>query len=124
LQTLPKPWQIYDLEQGSDYDIVARDPDLFLRLNPDHIALDEAQLLPAIFPALRVAIDANRHQNGRFIITGSSSPQLLRSTSESLAGRLAIIEISPFMMSEAYAQPQSELYTLIQSRRLLSKYKS
>ncbi|MDD5393172.1 MAG: ATP-binding protein [Thiothrix sp.] len=124
LRDLPQPWQRYDLETASDYDLVARDPDLFFRLNPKQVALDEAQLLPALFPALRVAIDAERNSNGRFVITGSSSPELLHSISESLAGRVAMVEVAPLMMSEAFAQPPSGLYELIQSRRLLADFAS
>ena len=50
--------------------------------------------MPELFSELRIAIDADRSKPGRFIITGSSSPQLLKSVSESLAGRVAIIELS------------------------------
>ena len=56
--------------------VISRDPDAFFRLNPTHVAIDEAQQLPEIFPALRVAIDAHRAKKGRFVITGSSSPAL------------------------------------------------
>jgi predicted AAA+ superfamily ATPase len=122
LSQLSEPWQVYDLEKRSDYEIVARDPDLFFRLNSEYIALDEAQLLPEVFSALRVAIDADRSKNGRFIITGSSSPELMRSISESLAGRVGMIEVAPFMMGEAYAQPASYLYRLIHSGNLLRDY--
>lgn len=115
-------WQILDLEKHNDYDQVARDPDLFLRLNPAKIAFDESQLLPALFPALRVAIDKNRPEPGRFIITGSSSPELVRAISESLAGRVAIIEISPFSMAEAFAHPIPEFYKLISGRRPIQDF--
>jgi len=121
---LPKPWQVFDCEKRSDFELIARDPDLFFRLNPEFIALDEAQLLPEIFPALRVAIDSDRQKKGRFIITGSSSPALIQSISESLAGRVAMIEIAPFMMREAYKQPLSDLFQLIQSGSLLTDYQS
>ena len=124
LRELPQPWQRYDLETASDYDMVSRDPDLFFRLNSKQVALDEAQLLPTLFPALRVAVDADRSNNGRFLITGSSSPELLHSISESLAGRIAMVEVAPFMMTEAFAQPQSGLYALIQNRRLLTDFAS
>ena len=100
LQTLGKEWRQFDMERGDDFAVVSHDPDLFLRLNPDRVALDEAQLFPPLFPALRVAIDADRGRKGRFVITGSSSPALLRSLSESLAGRIGIIEMSPFMWAE------------------------
>ena len=122
LTELDKSWQVYDLENASDFDIIARDPDLFFRLNPSAVALDEAQILPAVFPALRVAIDTERKESGRFIITGSSSPELLRSISESLAGRVALLDVGPFSVREAYKKPLSLFYTLIQERRLLSDY--
>ena len=57
LQTLPKGWKRYDLERRADHDIVSRDPDVFFLLNPTRVALDEIQLTPEVFPALRVAID-------------------------------------------------------------------
>lgn len=105
VQSLPGEWNYYDMERGADYTLASEDPDLFLRLNPDHVVIDEAQLIPSLFPALRVAIDADRERRGRFVITGSSSPDLLRSVSESLAGRMALIEMSPFLWAETHPSP-------------------
>ena len=95
--------EVFDLEVRADYNQIAQDPDLFLRLNNKPIAIDEAQLLPELFPALRVAIDKDRKAYGRYLLTGSSSPALLSSISESLAGRVGIIEIAPFSFSETQA---------------------
>ena len=116
LQQLPKTWTLYDLEKGDDFEIISHDPDLFFRLNPKHTAIDEAQLLPDIFAALRVAIDADRNEPGRFVITGSSSPELLNAISESLAGRVAIIEMAPFSLSEAYSSAMSLFYQKIHDK--------
>ena len=116
LNQLPDSWKILDLEKASDFDLVNHDPDLFLRLNPDKVALDESQLLPALFPALRVAIDSKRNTSGRYIITGSSSPELIKSIAESLAGRIAIIELAPLTISEAYELQQPAFYKLISKR--------
>lgn len=104
LETLPKSWKRFDLERTSDQQIVASDPGLFLRINDHQTAIDEAQFLPELFPALRVAIDADRKKTGRFVITGSSSPGLLRSISESLAGRIGIIEMAPLSWSEIHGK--------------------
>jgi len=113
LHTLPSDWRRFDLESSSDYSVIAGDPDLFLRLNSDKVAIDEAQMLPGLFSSLRVAIDADRSRKGRFVITGSSSPSLLRSISESLAGRIGIIEISPFMWAEVKGGAVSPLLSRI-----------
>jgi len=100
VKTLGERWKHYDLERRADHDVVTRDPDTFFRLNPRRVTLDEAQLAPDIFPALRVAIDEHRREKGRYVVTGSSSPELLRSVSETLAGRIGIIELAPFSWSE------------------------
>jgi len=100
LNNLGKSWNYYDLEKTADYNLINDDPDLFFRMNPKDIAIDEAQLLPELFTALRVAIDSDRSSSGRFVLTGSSSPELLKSISESLAGRIGIIEVSPFSLDE------------------------
>jgi uncharacterized protein len=100
LETLPPAWKHFDLERGADHEVIARDADAFFRLNPRQLALDEVQVLPAVFRALRVAIDEQRQEKGRFVITGSSSPTLLRSVSESLAGRVGVIEMAPFSWQE------------------------
>jgi len=116
LQTLGEDWQLFDLERSSDFQIVSRDPDLFFRLHPHRIGIDEAQLLPEVFSALRVAIDQQREQTGRFVITSSSSPNLLRAISESLAGRIGIIEMAPFSFAETNGHLDSPFCTLLSER--------
>ncbi|MBL0059887.1 MAG: hypothetical protein IPP35_12540 [Elusimicrobia bacterium] len=48
------------MERSADFEVISRDPDLFFRLNPRQVALDEAQVHPPVFSALRVAIDEHR----------------------------------------------------------------
>jgi uncharacterized protein len=66
----------------------------------DLLILDEAQEWPEIFPRLRGAIDADRKRTGRFLVLGSVSPALMERVSESLAGRLSVVELTPFLLSE------------------------
>jgi uncharacterized protein len=94
-------WNHFDLERRANYQVVVRDPAAFFRLNPRHVALDEAQLASEVFSALRVAIDERRGEKGRYAISGSSSPDHMRSVSESLARRVGIIELAPFSWAEA-----------------------
>ncbi len=118
IHQLPDEWTHFDIEKIQDRDLIQANPDLFFRLNPGKVTIDESQLLPGLFPALRVAIDHQRDKCGLFIITGSSSPELIRSISESLAGRVAIIEMEPFNLAEAYEKPVSNVYHLIQQQAL------
>jgi predicted AAA+ superfamily ATPase len=66
----------------------------------DLVILDEAQSWPDVFPRLRGAIDHERKRNGRFLLLGSVSPSLMARVSESLAGRLSQIELTPFLWTE------------------------
>lgn len=99
-----------DLEKPSDYDRVTSDVEFFLKQTPSNIIFDEAQLYPELFSVLRGAIDEQRDRKGRFIITGSSSTELLGNISESLAGRIAIIELGTLKANELYGQPPSDFY--------------
>ena len=79
---------------------ISRDYGFFFREYPRHIIIDEAQEAPELFRHLRGVIDAKRHEKGRFILTGSNYPELLQNASDSLAGRIAIVEIGTLKMNE------------------------
>jgi len=113
-KALAKDFMYLDLEKSSDYDRISHDPEFFFKQYPDNIIFDEAQVFPDLFPTLRGIIDEQRQSNGRFIITGSSSPELLENISESLAGRIAIIELGTLKANEFYHQPLSDFYDLFQ----------
>ena len=74
--------------------------------------MDEAQTLPALFPVLRSVIDEARKKHGRFFLLGSVSPNLLTSISESLAGRVGILELTPFIYSEVAGRRGMKLENL------------
>ena len=82
-------------------------PQLYLEEHSDSlIILDEIQRKPELFPLLRALVDMDRRP-GRFLILGSASPDLLRQSSESLAGRIYYHELSPFSISEIDTSPDS-----------------
>ena len=88
-----------DLERPSDVNKL-RDPEAFFSLNSDRlICLDEVQRVPDLFPLLRSVMDENK-RNGQFIILGSASPDLIRQSSETLAGRVSYFELTPFLLRE------------------------
>ncbi len=113
-EVLPNATQ-FDLENEEDRDFISRNPLHFLRNQRKPLILDEAQRLPSLFDALRVVIDENRSLNGQFLISGSSSPELLKKVSESLAGRVAIVGLSPFDWSESWDKPDSEFFSILTS---------
>lgn len=94
-----------DLEQPAVREAFADDP-LFqiesrLSGRKGALVLDEAQCVPEVFAVLRGLIDRDRRRRGRFILLGSAQPALIRQVSESLAGRVGIIEIDPLTVAEA-----------------------
>lgn len=106
-QVLPEA-NYYDLEKESDYKIISADTEYFLSQANTTLVIDEAQILPKLFNALRVEIDNERDKKGRFLLSGSSSPELLKNISESLAGRIAIINIPSFDWHEALKNNESD----------------
>ena len=91
-----------DLERPSDLRKLD-DPEFFFQINQDKlICIDEVQMGPELFPILRVAVDDNRIA-GRFLILGSASQDLIRQNSETLAGRIHFLELSPFNYDELVA---------------------
>jgi hypothetical protein len=105
-------WRYLDLENPDDYALVSRDPSFFFQQFPHHIIIDEAQRLPELFAVLRGVIDEKRELKGRFILTGSSSPDILTAISESLAGRIATVRLGTLKANEIYQRPLSPFYQL------------
>jgi uncharacterized protein len=88
-----------DLQYDTDLSKLDQ-PIIFFESNADKIiCLDEIQLAPQLFSVLRSVVDKNR-QNGKFILLGSASRDLIQQTSESLAGRIGMVYLSPFTLNE------------------------
>lgn len=89
----------FDLEDPDDLAKFANPRLLLEPLEDKTVILDEVQRMPDLFPILRGVIDRKR-QPARFILLGSASPDLIRDASETLAGRIAYYELSPFLWEE------------------------
>ncbi|MBF0499321.1 MAG: ATP-binding protein [Candidatus Riflebacteria bacterium] len=88
-----------DMQDRSDRNKL-NEPELFFERHRETlVCLDEIQLAPDLFPVLRVEIDKHR-RHGRFLILGSASCELLQQSTETLAGRIAFLELTPFLLSE------------------------
>ncbi len=95
-----RPIQYFDLDKTEDYVRLSQEPGFFLSQYQEYlIIIDEVQRLPALFSELRSLIDKHRVP-GRFLLLGSTSPLLMRNTSDSLAGRIAYLTLNPLSVSE------------------------
>jgi hypothetical protein len=96
---LPNPSIYLDLELQDDWRKLEFAQE-YLGAHADKtVIIDEVQVRPELFPLLRGLIDQDRRP-GRFILLGSASPHLIRQNTETLAGRIAYHELSPFSYSE------------------------
>lgn len=76
------------------------DPALFLADHPAPVILDEIQYVPQLLPHLKILVDNNRGKRGQFLLTGSQVFPLMQGVSESLAGRVAVLELLPLSYKE------------------------
>ena len=101
---LGKQFAFLDLERPSDAVKLSFDPELFLREAQGPLIIDEAQRMPEIFPILRAEVD-DRRKNGQFVLLGSASFKLVREISESLAGRVGFLDLTPLGLFELNSRP-------------------
>ena len=89
----------FTLDDAALLAAASRDPDAFLRATAGPIVIDEVQLAPDLFRALKLEVDRQRTR-GRFLLTGSANVLLLPKLAESLAGRMQILTLWPFSVGE------------------------
>lgn len=95
-------------------DFALKDPNGFLDHHQNQrLILDEIQYVPELLPYIKIRIDNNRQLNGRWILTGSQQLQLMHNVSESLAGRVAILELLPFAIYELKNFAKTKLLSLL-----------
>lgn len=98
-----------DLERPSDLNKLSDPEAFFQQFNHRLICLDEIQRAPGLFSVLRSVIDRNR-RNGQLLLLGSASRELIRQSSESLAGRISYLELTPFTRVETRDIDLSQLW--------------
>jgi hypothetical protein len=77
-----------------------REPDLFLRDHPPPLVLDEIQYAPEVVASLKRRVDVSESRPGQYVVTGSQQWQVMKSLSESMAGRAAFLDLDGFSLSE------------------------
>lgn len=101
VKTLFPHHELVSLDLPSEAELAERDPRAFFARHPPPLVVDEIQYAPGLFRHVKAEVDAHRDQNGQFILTGSQKFPLMKSVSESLAGRADILELEPLSWREA-----------------------
>ncbi len=100
LRRLFPHYSFVSLDLPSEAEQAEKDPAGFLHRHPPPVIIDEVQYAPALFRHLKALVDAARSQNGRFLLTGSQRFTLMKGISESLAGRVDLVELETLSLSE------------------------
>ena len=101
--TLLKLFKNYTYVTFDDYKIInyfSNDPEGFLEQYNNKVIFDEVQKAPEIFNYIKIAVDNDRNNYGKFILTGSSQFTFMKKISESLAGRIGLLSMLPFQFLE------------------------
>lgn len=91
------------LDDINELEVAKADPKLFFLNHPGKLIIDEVQYSPELFPEIKRIVDSNDGY-GRFILTGSQTYSLMQNVSESLAGRIGIMELKPLSTREILGQ--------------------
>ncbi|TVQ89108.1 MAG: ATP-binding protein [Bacteroidetes bacterium] len=100
---IDKPVTYIDLESDADFNKLTDAETYLKRFSGQLLIIDEVQRKPDLFRLLRVVVDErkrNGERTGHFLLLGSASKDLLQSSSESLAGRIRYMELTPFTLTE------------------------
>ena len=104
------------------------DPDLFLKLHPCPLIIDEVQYAPQLFDSIESVVNKEKLEtgsnNGMFILTGSQAYELMNEVTESMAGRVSIIKMSTLSASEIFGQEELKFeINPIKNNKRISNYK-
>ncbi len=114
LHEAPKDAEYVTFDDPLERQFAASDPKGFLRRFGDRrVILDEIQYVLEILPYLKIFIDKDRTNNGKWLLTGSQHFHLMKNVTESLAGRVAILELLPFSVIELQGETAVTLESLI-----------
>lgn len=86
----------------------SEDPEKFMSIYDNKVIFDEIQKVPKLFNYIKIAVDQDRENPGKFVLTGSSQFQFIQGGSESLAGRIGLLSLLPYQLTEIPTKLQPE----------------
>lgn len=111
LEHLDKSRKKVTLDDLQERNLARTDPEMFLKLHKPPILIDEVQYAPELFAYIKIAID-NGAVPGSFWLTGSQSYKLMRLAQESLAGRVAILNLTTLSQNELYSNVSNKPFEI------------
>lgn len=97
---LQNDYKILRMDSPETRNLFYDDPVSFMAIHANKVVFDEAQLVPELFEYIKIAVDKDRQNYGKYVISGSHQFNLLKGISESLAGRVANLCLLPLQYNE------------------------
>ncbi len=95
------------LDDISQRELAQKDPALFIQNHPIPLIIDEIQYAPELFTYIKIYVDTHKNQNGLFFLIGSQKFQLTKRIQETLAGRVAVLDLLGFSYKEIMNIPHT-----------------
>ena len=104
---LGQKYQYVSFDDDANAQWFVQDPEGFMQAHNRHVIFDEVQKVPKLLDAIKIVVDANRSDYGRFIVTGSQQFSMHKQITESLAGRIGMLTLLPLQYRELPEQQRS-----------------
>jgi len=105
---LKNEYRYFSFDKGSNRELFYGDPVRFMQTYDNKVIFDEVQKVPELFEYIKDAVDNDRRNNGKYVITGSAQFHLIKNITESLAGRIGLLTLLPFQFSEMPKKNRAE----------------
>ena len=106
----PEKYHRVSLDDLEERELAINDPALFLQNHQPPVFIDEVQYAPHLFSYIKIYVDQHKEQNGLFLLTGSQKFNLMRGIKETLAGRVAVLDLLGFSQNEINKTPDAAAF--------------
>lgn len=107
LNTL-KDYEYITFDSYKNVELFYHDPERFIRIHHNKVIFDEVQKTPELFNYIKIAVDQDRDNPGKFVLTGSSQFSFIQKITESLAGRIGLLSLLPYQLIEIPKRSRKE----------------
>lgn len=119
---MPDKYTVVTLDDLDERELAIKDPALFLQNHQPPVLIDEIQYAPNLFSYIKIYVDKHKDEKGLFLLTGSQKFSLMKGVQETLAGRVAVLDLLGFSNAEIAQNPDIEPF--LPSEDLISVLKN
>ena len=107
---MPEKYGYVSLDNLDERELAVKDPALFLQNHQPPVLIDEIQYAPQLLSSIKIYVDRHKDQKGLFLLTGSQKFHLMKGVQETLAGRVAVLDLLGLSASEIRQEPDRSFF--------------